>query len=44
MMYASNAFSSNGLPTIVKKDGSTFTVQRTALSAKDKSAVSIMYP
>jgi hypothetical protein len=44
MMYASNAFSSNGLPTIVKKDGSTFTVQRTALSAKDKAAVTIMYP
>jgi hypothetical protein len=44
MMYGSTAFSSNGLPTIVKKDGSTFTVQRTALSAKDKAAVSIMYP
>ena len=44
MMYGSDSFSSNGLPTIVKKDGSTFTVQRTALSAKDKAAVSIMYP
>jgi Astacin (Peptidase family M12A) len=44
MMYASNSFSSNGLPTIVKKDGSTFNVQRTALSASDKTAVSIMYP
>jgi hypothetical protein len=44
MMYGSTAFSSNGLPTIVKKDGSTFTVQRTALSVKDKAAVSIMYP
>jgi hypothetical protein len=44
MMYASNAFSKNGLPTIVKKDGSTFTVQRTALSTKDKAAVTIMYP
>jgi hypothetical protein len=44
MMYGSTAFSSNGLPTIVKKDGSTFTVQRTALSAKDKAAVLIMYP
>jgi hypothetical protein len=44
MMYGSSAFSSNGLPTIVKKDGSTFTVQRSGLSAKDKEAVSIMYP
>ena len=44
MMYASNSFSSNGLPTIVKKDGSTFSVQRTALSANDKAAVVIMYP
>lgn len=44
MLYGSTSFSSNGLPTIVKKDGSTFTVQRTALSTKDKEAVSIMYP
>jgi hypothetical protein len=44
MMYGSTAFSKNGLPTIVKKDGSSFTVQRTALSAKDKAAVLIMYP
>ncbi len=44
MLYGSTAFSSNGLPTIVKKDGSTFTVQRTALSVKDKAAVAIMYP
>jgi hypothetical protein len=43
-MYPSSAFSSNGLPTIVKKDGSTFTAQRTALSTKDKEAVAIMYP
>ena len=44
MMYGSTFFSSNGLPTIVKKDGTSFTVQRTGLSAKDKEAVSIMYP
>ena len=44
MMYGSTFFSSNGLPTIVKKDGSSFTVQRTGLSAKDREAVSIMYP
>jgi Astacin (Peptidase family M12A) len=44
MLYGSDSFSSNGLPTIVKKDGSTFTIQRTALSVKDKAAVTIMYP
>ena len=44
MLYGSTSFSSNGLPTIVKKDGSSFTVQRTGLSTQDKAAVSIMYP
>lgn len=44
MMYSSFAFSSNGLPTIVKKDGSTFTVQRTALSANDIGIVNSQYP
>jgi hypothetical protein len=44
MLYGSSSFSSNGLPTIVKKDGSTFTGQRTGLSVKDKEAVTIMYP
>ena len=44
MMYGSTFFSSNGLPTIVKKDGSSFTVQRDGLSIKDKAAVTIMYP
>ncbi len=44
MMYGSTFFSSNGLPTIVKKDGSSFNVQRTGLSAKDKAAITIMYP
>ena len=44
MLYGSTSFSSNGLPTIVKKDGSSFTVQRTGLSTKDREAVSIMYP
>ena len=44
MLYGSTFFSSNGLPTIVKKDGSSFTVQRTGLSTKDREAVSIMYP
>ena len=44
MLYGSSSFSKNGLPTIVKKDGSTFSGQRTGLSTKDKEAVSIMYP
>ena len=44
MMYGSTFFSSNGLPTIVKKGGSSFTVQRNGLSVKDKAAVSVMYP
>lgn len=35
MMYSSTAFSTNNLPTITKKDGSTFTVQRSALSSGD---------
>jgi hypothetical protein len=44
MMYSSYAFSSNGLPTIVKKDGSTFTTQRTALSTNDIAIVKTKYP
>lgn len=43
MMYPSNAFSKNGLPTLVRKDGSTWTAQRTALSTNDKAAIDIMY-
>ena len=43
MMYGSNSFSSNGLPTIVKKDGSTYSIQRNGLSDGDKSGVDIMY-
>jgi hypothetical protein len=44
MMYSSFAFSSNGQPTIVKKDGSTFSVQRTALSTNDVGIVNSRYP
>lgn len=44
MMYSSFAFSSNGQPTIVRKDGSTFTVQRTALSTNDVGIVNSRYP
>lgn len=44
MLYSSYSFSSNGLPTIVKLDGSTYSVQRSALSAGDKTGVNAMYP
>lgn len=44
MMYGAYSFSSNGKPTIVKKDGSTYSVQRTALSTGDKTGVNNMYP
>lgn len=44
MMYGSYSFSSNGKPTMVKKDGSTFNVQRTGLSTGDKTGINNMYP
>ncbi|XWW45400.1 M12 family metallopeptidase [Fibrella sp. USSR17] len=44
MMYHSWSFSVNNEPTIVKKDGSTFNVQRTALSPLDIATVKTMYP
>ncbi len=44
MMYSSFAFSSNGQATITKKDGSTFTTQRTALSTNDIAIVKTKYP
>ncbi|MDT0677425.1 M12 family metallopeptidase [Autumnicola musiva] len=44
MMYSSYSFSKNGKPTIVKKDGSTFSVQRNALSAGDIQGIESMYP
>lgn len=44
MMYSSYSFSGNGLPTIVKKDGSTFSTQRNALSSDDKVGINNMYP
>ncbi|TGE13991.1 M12 family metallopeptidase [Hymenobacter elongatus] len=43
MMYGSFSFSSNGQPTITKKDGSTFNIQRNGLSVGDKSGIDIMY-
>ncbi|MDR5590610.1 M12 family metallopeptidase [Christiangramia sp. SM2212] len=43
MMYSPYAFSSNGQPTITKKDGSTYGVQRTALSSGDVKGINSMY-
>lgn len=44
MMYGSYSFSANGAPTMVKKDGSTFNVQRSGLSSGDKTGINAMYP
>lgn len=44
MMYGAYSFSSNGEPTITKKDGSTYSVQRKALSSGDIQGVKSMYP
>jgi len=44
MLYDSYAFSRNGLPTITKKDGHTFTTNRTHLSYDDIAGAKIMYP
>ncbi len=44
MLYGSFAFSANGQPTIVKKNGSTFSGQRRALSSGDIAGINIMYP
>ena len=44
MMYSAYSFSSNGQPTITKLNGSTYSVQRTALSAGDKQGINSMYP
>lgn len=43
MMYGSYFFSKNGRPTIVRKNGSTFNVQRNGLSRKDIRVVSRIY-
>lgn len=44
MMYGSYSFSSNGSPTIVKKSGATFSIQRSGLSSGDVIGVNNMYP
>lgn len=43
MMYSNDAFSSNGQPTIVKKDGSNYTVNRNSLSPTDISGAHFIY-
>ncbi|WP_298313703.1 M12 family metallopeptidase [uncultured Aquimarina sp.] len=43
MMYGSYFFSKNGLPTILKEDGSTFSVQRNGLSNRDKKVINKIY-
>ncbi|MCB7480653.1 M12 family metallopeptidase [Christiangramia sediminis] len=44
MMYSPYAFSRNGQPTITKRDGSTYGVQRSALSSGDVQGINSMYP
>ncbi|CCH55517.1 hypothetical protein BN8_04779 [Fibrisoma limi BUZ 3] len=44
MLYSSYDFSKNGLPTLTKKDGSTFVGQRNGLSPVDINTVKYMYP
>ncbi|MBQ4818476.1 M12 family metallopeptidase [Aquimarina sp. MMG016] len=43
MMYGPKAFSKNGLPTITKKNGSSYSVQRSGLSFWDKHGIKKMY-
>ena len=44
MMYSPYEFSSNGQPTITKKDGSLYSIQRNGLSPTDVATVNAMYP
>lgn len=44
MLYSSYAFSKNGNPTITKKDGSTYSTNRSGLSSGDIAGIKIMYP
>lgn len=44
MMYGPYAFSKNGLPTITKKDGSLYSVNRSILSDVDIDGINKMYP
>ncbi|TDN87556.1 astacin (peptidase family M12A) [Salegentibacter sp. 24] len=44
MMYGPYSFSANGEPTITRTNGSTYQVQRSALSSGDIAGVKAMYP
>ncbi|WP_300440027.1 M12 family metallopeptidase [Christiangramia sp.] len=44
MMYSPYSFSATGKPTITRKDGSLYSVQRTALSNGDIEGINVMYP
>lgn len=44
MMYSPYDFSANGQPTITRKDGSLYSIQRNGLSALDVATVRAMYP
>lgn len=44
MLYSSFAFSRNGQPTITRLNGSTYTTNRTGLSAGDITGIDQMYP
>ncbi|HLP42882.1 MAG TPA: M12 family metallopeptidase, partial [Fibrobacteria bacterium] len=44
MLYDSYAFSKNGLPTMTRRDGSTFTSQGNVLSEGDLALAAVMYP
>lgn len=43
MMYGSYFFSKNGQPTIVRKNGTTFNVQRNGLSTRDVNVIKKIY-
>ncbi|HEY8400016.1 MAG TPA: M12 family metallopeptidase [Cytophagaceae bacterium] len=43
MMYGPYSWSKNNKPTITKRDGSTYSVQRNGLSAGDISIIGVMY-
>jgi uncharacterized protein (TIGR02145 family) len=44
MLYSSTSFSKNNNPTITKKDGSTWSVQRQFLSTDDIAMINTLYP
>ncbi|MDP3451369.1 MAG: FISUMP domain-containing protein [Bacteroidales bacterium] len=44
MLYSSTSFSKNNNPTITKKDGSTWAVQRQFLSTSDIEMINTLYP